>query len=94
MLRWEEMDEGHLALCKNLLALRRKYVTVQRARSGAYEMLGERAFKVTWPLENAGSLVLVANCGDQPVSVEKAGRVRLWSNGKAGAPWTANWLLA
>src|SRR6185503_4004920 len=26
VLRWEEMDEGHLALCKNLLALRRKYV--------------------------------------------------------------------
>jgi maltooligosyltrehalose trehalohydrolase len=95
VLRWDEVDEERLTLCKSLLALRAKYVAPERAGGGAYEMLGERAFRVTWPLARAGQLILLANCGDVAVPLERAsGRVHLWSNGKPGAPWSVNWLLA
>ena len=57
---------------------------------GRYRMLGERAFEVIWD----GKLVLIANCGDQPVSIIQTppGKL-LWSNGAPGAPWSVNWSL-
>jgi hypothetical protein len=52
-------------------------------------MLGERAFEVTWR-----GLMLIANCGDEPVSVrDRPAGTPLWSNGAPGAPWSVNWWL-
>ena len=51
-------------------------------------MLGERAFEVKWD-----RLALLANCGDQPVSVEVPGGKLLWESGGPGEPWSAGWWL-
>jgi hypothetical protein len=76
---------------KNLLTLRQQHVVPLDCGPGRYRMVGERAFEVTWD----GKLVLIANCGDQPVRVPQAPSAKpLWSNATPGAPWSVNWWLS
>jgi malto-oligosyltrehalose trehalohydrolase len=88
-LDWSKADESWRSHYRALLALRQKEIVPLECGPGRYRMLGERAFEVTW-----GTLVLVANCGDQPIEVNVPPGRRIWSNGTAGAPWSVNWLVA
>ncbi|OLE17710.1 MAG: malto-oligosyltrehalose trehalohydrolase [Betaproteobacteria bacterium 13_1_20CM_3_63_8] len=91
VLDWQKRDKGWLAFYQKLLALRRRHVVprLRDIKGGRYRMLGERAFEVAWD-----DLVLTANCGSAPLSVERpSGRV-IWSSTKtAGEPWSVHWWL-
>jgi malto-oligosyltrehalose trehalohydrolase len=90
VLDWSKADHVWLAHYKNLLALRQQHVVPLDCGPGRYRMLGERAFEVTWD----GRLVLIANCGDRPVSVPQPPSTKpLWSSAAPGAPWSVNWWL-
>jgi hypothetical protein len=56
-------------------------------------MLGERAFRVEWPLEGGGTLALAANVGDESVVLNTPGTV-FHSHGRPGDPWSAAWSIA
>ncbi len=92
VLRWDEMDAQWLRWHRDLLAARRAEIATRAFKPGSYAMLGERAFEVSWPIEGGGTLLLLANCGDQPVSMNKEG-ASLWSHGNPGDPWSVNWCL-
>jgi maltooligosyltrehalose trehalohydrolase len=88
-LDWPKADHVWMTHYKNLLALRQKHIVPLKCGPGRYRMLGERAFEVTW-----GKLVLIANCGDEAITVsEKPAGTPLWSNGAPGAAWSVNWWL-
>ena len=74
---------------RELLELRRRAIAPLDAGPGRYEMLGERAFRVSWD-----ALTLIANCGDEPLSVDSPEGTPLWSNGKPGEPWTVGWWIS
>ena len=88
VLDWSKADESWRAHCRELLAVRRREIVPLSLGPGRYEMLGERAFEVTW-----GRLMLVANCGDTSVRRQAPAGRSLWSNGACGDPWTVNWLV-
>jgi maltooligosyltrehalose trehalohydrolase len=89
VLDWTKRDATWLAHYKKLLQLRAKAVAPRKFGPGKYRMLGERAFEVKWD-----GLMLIANCGDQPLTVKDAPRdTPLWSNGKPGTPWSVNWWI-
>ena len=89
VLDWTKRDATWLAHYKKLLQLRARAVAPRNFGPGKYNMLGERAFEVTWD-----ELTLLANCGDHPVNVKDAPKeAPLWTNGKPGAPWSVNWWL-
>ena len=89
VLDWTKRDATWLAHYKKLLQLRARAIAPRKFGPGKYNMLGERAFEVTWD-----GLTLLANCGDQPVNVKDAPKeAPLWTNGKPGAPWSVNWWL-
>ena len=82
-------DHVWLAHYKHLLTLRQSHIVPLDCGPGRYRMLGERAFQVTWD-----KLMLIANCGDEPVAVQdKPSAKPLWSNGAPGGAWTVNWWL-
>jgi maltooligosyltrehalose trehalohydrolase len=90
VLDWSKADHVWLTHYKNLLSLRQQYVVPLDCGPGRYHMLGERAFEVTWD----GKLRLIANCGDQPVTIADTPSAKpLWSNAAPGAPWSVNWWL-
>jgi malto-oligosyltrehalose trehalohydrolase len=89
VLDWTKRDATWLAHYKKLLQLRARVIAPRSFGPGKYRMLGERAFEVRWD-----KLVLVANCGDQPVAIkeeEAPGEKPLWSNGEPGAAWSVCW---
>jgi 1,4-alpha-glucan branching enzyme len=89
VLDWPKADHVWLAHYKHLLSLRQSHIVPLDCGPGRYRMLGERAFEVTW-----GKLVLIANCGDEPVAVpDKPSAKPLWSNGAPGGSWSVNWWL-
>jgi malto-oligosyltrehalose trehalohydrolase len=89
-LDWSKADQVWLAHYKNLLTLRQAHIVPLDCGPGRYRMLAERAFEVVWD----DALILIANCGDEEVSVnDKPSAKPLWSNGAPGAPWSVNWWL-
>ena len=90
VLKWQDArtrsGKAWLAFYRELLQIRHEKIVPLRARHGAWRMLGERAFEVRWD-----KLLLVANCGDRPVSAPVPRGQPLWSNGGAGEPWTVGW---
>jgi hypothetical protein len=87
VLDWAKRDAGWLAHYKKLLQLRARAIAPRSFGPGKYRMLGERAFEVRWD-----GLLLLANCGDQPVIMKDVPPdTPLWSNGKPGAAWSVNW---
>ncbi|MEA3192329.1 MAG: maltooligosyltrehalose trehalohydrolase [Betaproteobacteria bacterium] len=87
VLRWKDRDAGWLTHYRDLLALRKKEIIPLECGPGRYRMLGERAFEVTWD-----RLTLIANCGDDAVSINDVPSSEpLWSNGAPGGAWTVNW---
>jgi maltooligosyltrehalose trehalohydrolase len=97
VLRWDALDslEGKAwrAHYEHLLALRRRHICPLRPGPGRYRMLGERAFRVEWPLEGGGLLVLLANTGDASVDMKPEG-TPFHAHGTAGAPWSTLWTIA
>jgi malto-oligosyltrehalose trehalohydrolase len=90
VLDWPKADHVWLAHYKHLLSLRQSHIVPLDCGPGRYRMLAERAFEVTW-----GRLVLLANCGDEPVAVsDKPSAKPLWTNGAPGGPWTVNWWIS
>jgi len=89
VLDWAKADHVWLTHYKNLLSLRQQHVVPLDCGPGRYRMLGERAFEVTWDAK----LVLIANCGDQPIEVSAPAGTPLWTNGAPGSPWSVNWWL-
>ena len=90
VLDWSKADQVSLAHYKNLLTLRRQHIVPLDCGPGRYRMLGSRAFEVEWD----DALILIANCGDDAVSLTDTPRGKpLWSNGTPGAPWSVNWWL-
>ena len=90
VLDWNRRDAGWLAHYKKLLQLRARAIAPRRFGPGNYRMLGERAFAVSWE-----GLTLIANCGDQPASINDFPKEKpLWSNAAPGAPWSVNWWIS
>jgi 1,4-alpha-glucan branching enzyme len=93
VLAWQDAanadGKAWLGLYRELLQVRREKIVPLQAKNGTYRMLGRRAFEVRWD-----KLVLIANCGDEPVSVEEPESKRVWSSGQAGAPWSVGYWLA
>ncbi|HWM42413.1 MAG TPA: DUF3459 domain-containing protein, partial [Burkholderiales bacterium] len=95
VLDWTKRDATWLAHYKKLLQLRAKAIAPRKFGPGKYRMLGERAFEVKWEGVTRGGLTLIANCGDQPLTVKDAPRdAPLWSNGKPGTPWSVTWWIS
>jgi len=90
VLSWKETrsagGKAWLAFYRELLHVRRERIVPLKARNGAYRMLGRRAFEVRWD-----KLLLLANCGDEPVSAETPKGRLLWSSGEPGDPWSVGW---
>src|SRR5947207_13628455 len=93
---------GGLEWYRRVLAIRRAEI-VPRLRAirtgGRYDVLGDGAVLVRWPLDGGGTLVLAANLAATPAPgfPAEAGRV-LWQVGEAGHdgtfdPWTARWSI-
>jgi malto-oligosyltrehalose trehalohydrolase/4-alpha-glucanotransferase len=103
-LDWASIERaphsGWLDWYRRVLAIRRAEIvprlTAIRA-GGTYEVLGEGAVLVRWPLGGGEALVLAANLSARPASGFPAepGRV-LWQEGETGQdgtfrPWTVRW---
>jgi 1,4-alpha-glucan branching enzyme/maltooligosyltrehalose trehalohydrolase len=92
VLKWKDArtrgGKAWLGFYRELLQLRREHIVPLKAKHAAWRMLGERAFEVRWD-----RLLLVANCGDQPVSVAAPAGRPLWSSGGPGEPWSVGWWL-
>jgi len=97
VLKWADRDgldgKAWLTHYEQLLALRREQVWPLRPGPGKFSMLGERAFRVAWPLEGGGTLVLAANVGEQRVRMPGEGRV-FHAHGGPGEPWSVLWSIA
>jgi malto-oligosyltrehalose trehalohydrolase len=90
VLDWGKRDPAWLQHYKDLLALRARAIAPRKFGPGKYRMLGERAFEVRW-----GGLTLMANCSDAEITLEEMPQGNLlWSNARAGAPWSVDWRLA
>ncbi len=90
VLDWGRRDPAWLQHYKDLLALRARAIAPRRFGPGKYRMLGERAFEVKWD-----GLALVANCSDAEIALAETPQGKLlWSNARAGAPWSVDWRLA
>jgi malto-oligosyltrehalose trehalohydrolase len=82
-----------LARYSELLSLRRKHVWPLHPGPGKHRMLGERAFRVEWPLEGGGALLLAANLGDSPAGgLAVEGNV-FHAHGSPGEPWSVAWSI-
>ncbi|MDB5623173.1 MAG: Malto-oligosyltrehalose trehalohydrolase [Devosia sp.] len=101
-LDWSEPDEAqtgsHLALYRSLLALRNQEIVPRlrglQGHAGRYEILGDKAVRVSWTLGDGSSLVLSANLGSEPVGgLDLDAHPHLWVEGRAGGdtlqPWSA-----
>ena len=99
-----EPHAGRLQLYRQLLEIRRREIIPRLGRtlrqSGSWEVLGDAAVRVTWPLETEGRLVLAAALS--PIGVARVdlrkGRV-IWTegaierqDGKLG-PWSVQWTI-
>ena len=93
VLSWKEArsaaGKAWLAFYRELLQIRRERIVPLKARNGTWRMLGRRAFEVRWD-----NLVLLANCGDEPVRVEAPKGKLVWSSGGPGEPWSVGWWTA
>jgi malto-oligosyltrehalose trehalohydrolase/4-alpha-glucanotransferase len=105
-LSWEDIERephsGWLDWHRRILAVRRAEIVprlpvIRRARR--YEVLGDGAVVVRWPVGEDAVLTLAANLADKPASGFPRGCCReLWQEGKAGAgdifgPWTVRWSI-
>ena len=83
-LNWNDQDKGEhanfLSLYRRLIAMRKKEIIPRleqmKGHSGRYELLSERALRVTWILGDGSELSLVANLSDDPLE-----GVDVWSSG-------------
>jgi malto-oligosyltrehalose trehalohydrolase len=99
-----EPHAGRLQLYRQLLEIRRREIIPRLGRtlrhSGSWEVLGDAAVRVTWPLETEGRLVLAAALS--PTSVAGVdlhkGRV-IWTEGAIErqdgtlGPWSVQWTI-
>jgi maltooligosyltrehalose trehalohydrolase len=88
VLRWEEADPTWRAMYRDLLRIRREKIVPLKARNGRHRMLGRRAFAVIWD-----RLHLMANLGDEALTLEPPKGAQLWSTGMPGRPWSVGWWL-
>ena len=58
------------------------------ARAVGVGAVGQRAFEVAWD-----RLLLVANCGEEPVEAEAPAAAPFWSLDEPGEPWSVAWWL-
>jgi maltooligosyltrehalose trehalohydrolase len=95
VLRWKDARSAagrawirHYA---RLLALRATEIAPRPFGPGRYRMLAERAFEVAWE----GGLLLLANCGEQPITLESspAGRCLWGAESSRREPWSVGWWL-
>jgi maltooligosyltrehalose trehalohydrolase len=95
VLRWKDARSAagrawirHYA---TLLALRAAEIAPRRFGPGHYRTLAERAFEVAWE----GGLLLLANCGEQPITLESspAGRCLWGAESSRLEPWSVGWWL-
>jgi len=97
-LSWDEAESPAgrrwLELYSSLLATRREKVAPLNVHPGRYRLLGERALEVRWPLEGGGTLLLLANVGDEGHAMEPPDARLLWGNDVPGEPWSVTWWLA
>ncbi len=103
-LDWEDIERaphaGWLDWYRRVLAIRHAEIVPRLAAiraGGRYEVLGDGAVVVRWPLGGGEALVLAANLQPTPVSGFPAqpGRV-LWQEGEVGhdgtfGPWAVRW---
>ncbi len=104
-LRWEDAARpehaGWLDWYRRVIAVRHAEIVPRLAGIGAgghYEVLGEGAVAVRWPLNGGGTLTLAANfCGSRVGGPALSGRV-IWREGEPGeggefGPWAVRWSI-
>jgi maltooligosyltrehalose trehalohydrolase len=95
MLRWKDAHgaagRAWIRHYARLLALRAAEIAPRRFGPGRYRMLAERAFEVAWE----GGLLLLANCGEQPITLESppTGRCLWGAESPRLEPWSVGWWL-
>jgi maltooligosyltrehalose trehalohydrolase len=91
-LDWDARDKGeharYLSLYRRLIGIRKTEIIPRllgiEGNVGSYEMIGPRAFKVSWRLADGALLSLVANLSADPLeNVEVWGEDHLWLEGFA-----------
>ena len=93
-----EGDNRFTALYRQLISIRKEHIVPRLAgiagRAGSYEVVGSRAFKVSWKLGDGSELSLLANLGPEPLEgIGVSAQDRLWLEGFATGetldPWSA-----
>jgi len=100
-LDWNRTDEAgansHLSLYRKLLELRHEEIIPRlrgiQGHAGRYEILGDKAVRVSWTLGDGSTLVLHANLGSEPISGLDLSHPHLWVEGNVSGdtlePWSA-----
>jgi maltooligosyltrehalose trehalohydrolase len=105
-LRWEYLDDPlhvqWLDCYRRLLTVRHKQI-IPRLRgiagnSGRYQLIGPKAFVVSWTMGDRSQLILTANLNREPVrGFPDLGGDVIWTEGRVSndeaAPWTVLWRL-
>jgi malto-oligosyltrehalose trehalohydrolase len=107
-LVWAEIEEPEHLAClrwyRQILSRRRESIVPLIDRiphGGAFEVLGDGAVVVRWPVQGQGELVLAANLSDVAVAgFPPPTGVLIWDEGASGdsnqttlPPWTVRWWL-
>jgi malto-oligosyltrehalose trehalohydrolase len=99
-LNWNDREEGEharfLSLYRRLIALRKKEIVPRligmMGNSGRYELLGNRALRVSWTLGDRSELSLVANLSSEPFNgINVWGSDHLWLEGFATGETLEAW---
>jgi maltooligosyltrehalose trehalohydrolase len=99
-LDWEARDEGEharfLSLYRRLIGIRKTEIIPRivgmEGNAGRYEIIGARAFKVTWKLADGALLTLVANLSPDPLEdMDVWGSDHLWLEGFATGTTLEGW---
>jgi 1,4-alpha-glucan branching enzyme len=105
-LRWEDIEHTRhliwLDWYRRLLTARHQHI-IPRLRdiagdSGRYQIIGPKAFVVSWTMGDRSQLILTANLNREPVrGFPNNGGDLIWAEGNMSkdeaAPWTVLWHL-
>ncbi len=99
-LEWADRNDGEharfLSLYRRLIGLRTQEIVPRlvgmRGNSGTYELLGNRALRVTWTLGDGSDLTMIANLSADPLEgINVWGSDHLWLEGFATSDTLNEW---
>jgi malto-oligosyltrehalose trehalohydrolase len=99
-LDWQQSEQDeharYLSLYRRLIGIRKAEIVPRlvgmSGNAGSYELIGPKAFRVTWKLADASVLSLIANLSPEPLeNVEVWGEDHLWLEGFATGTTLEAW---